>query len=225
MNFKYKKHILIIIILLSYQIHGQVLGPEMNTGKFEFGFSLKRFHRIVEPGFPKERSWAYPAFFIKYGLNQRLTISAEGYLLNHDSKQYPNRDYRTYIIGAGVIFHILKIKNFRIALTSHYCEMLGFDRSEIEYHKSTQSIVMSIQFEQTFSSEGQYATFWFSPLYAYDMTIEYPWWSDITVKNKSSNNLGYAFGSNFLAFEHISLFYHIVYADFFQPRIGIGYQF
>ena len=42
---------------------------------------------------------------------------------------------------------------------------------------------------------------------------------------ESQENLGMAAGTDFLFWSHLEVFVHVLYANYLQPRIGVGYQF
>lgn len=226
----------ILLIWCWNETEGQVLGPELEAGSLEIGCIRKWFHRKLEPHFLSGADWGCTSVFIKYGVNQWLKLSAEGAVYNLKSKRSPDGEYRTYVLGAGIVSPILRYKHFRIALAFHYSESFYFQRSPSRYHSNTRSIVSTVQVERTFTVYRQNVTVWVAPGYVSDEIIQYagrPYYisEEITYyrekmyRNKSLNNFGLAMGTNFLLFGHIEPFFHVVYADFFQPRVGIGYQF
>lgn len=220
-------HIYFILILLVCfnEIDGQVLGPELIKHKFEIGYVYKWFNRKLEPHYWVECDWQYRSLFMKYGVDQWLTLSAEGLILNCKSERFPERDYRGYRFGAGIISRIVEAKGFRIALSFHYNEILYFDRSDSACHKSARGFVAAIQVERTFSFYDQNITLWAAPTYACDEITQYLYGHYEPYVDKSLNNWGFAIGTNILLLSHIEPFVHIVYADFIQPRLGIGFQF
>lgn len=236
MRFKFISHLFLLLLLVSNVTNGQVLSPELKTGKFEIGIFLKYFHRkmkyILNPEiFWHNDDWADFSLFIKYGVNRFITLSSEGAVYHVKDTRHPDRNYRNYIIGAGIISRIFEIQEFRIALSFHYNEIFSFDRAPYEkgdtytYHKNTRGVIGMIQVERSFSLYGQKLNFWAGPAYVYDEGLQY---SSLYFKpyiDRSFNNFGFVVGANFMLFKHLEPFFHIVYADFFQPRLGIGYQF
>lgn len=128
-------------------------------------------------------------------------------------------------------YRVLKIKDFRITLALHYNEIFGFDRAPYEEgdtftrHVNTRGIIGTIQIERSFPLNGQNVTLWLSPAYVYDEVLQYSSLNFKTYTDKSFNNFGFVVGANLMLFKHIEPFFHIVYADFLQPRGGISYQF
>jgi hypothetical protein len=237
MRFKYAYCLSILLLFYCSEANGQVLGPELKTGKFEIGIFQKYFHRKMKDisSSPEiywhNGDWADFSLFIKYGVNRFITLSSEGAVYHVEYNRYPDRNYRTYIIGAGIISRIFEIKEFRIALSFHYNEIFGFDRAPYEsgdtftYHKNTRGVIGTIQIERSLSFHGQNVTLWVAPAYVYDEIIQYSSLHFIPFTDKSFNNFGFVLGVNLMLFQHLEPFFHIVYADFFQPRGGIGYQF
>jgi hypothetical protein len=168
---------------------------------------------------------------MKYGINRFITLSAEGAVYNVKDNTYPERNYRDYIIGAGIISRIFDINEFRMALSFHYNEIFSFDRAPYEsghiytFHSNTRGVIGVIQVEKSFSFHSQNVTLWIANAYIFDEYIFYSSWDFIPYTYKSVDNFGFILGVNLMLFKHIEPFFHIVYADFFQPRVGIGYQF
>ncbi|MDH5683758.1 MAG: hypothetical protein OEZ20_04760 [candidate division WOR-3 bacterium] len=231
MRFKFISHLFLLLLFSSNVTNGQVLGPELKTGKFEIGYFWKNIHRKLKPDFLSGNNWYVESIFMKYGVSNWITLSAEGAVWPIKDDRYPERNYRSYKVGAGIISRVFEIKKFRIALAFHYNEIFYFDRSPYEsvdtstYHKNTRGIISTIQIERIFSFRGQNVTLWISPAYVYDEVLQYSSLNFKTYTDKSFNNFGFVVGANLMLFKHIEPFFHIVYADFFQPRGGIGYLF
>lgn len=219
--------ILLTVFFLSLlsRSDGQVLGAALESRVFEIGFFQKSFNRKMTPHFTSGTTWSIPTIFVKYGLCKWLTLSVEGPFPWGISKRFPDRDYQHFKFGSGITSRIFTVNDFRFLLSLHYNERFSFDRSESRYHKYTRGIVGCVQIERAFSAKGQCAIFWLSPAYVYDEMIQYKYGSYIAVSDKSMGNLGFAGGVNLVLFKHIESFSHIVYANFVQPRFGIGYRF
>jgi hypothetical protein len=163
---------------------------------------------------------------MKYGLGERLNLSAEGFIADGDGGvKYPDRNFRYYHVGCGVLFRIHEISSLRIALAVSYGENLWFDTSRSQYHKQTKSVMAALQVERTFLIAEQIATLWGGPAYISDELIEYPWGSYQGVRLESYNDFGAVFGIDFLILDHIHIAPYLVYADYFQPRFAVGYRF
>ena len=231
MRFKLASSLFMLLLLGSNITDGQVLGPELKAGKFEIGGFSKYFHRKLKPHYLYGGDWFDLSIFMKYGMNKWITLSAEGLVWSPKDLRFPNSNYRRYILGAGITSRVFKIKDFRITLALHYNEIFLFDRAPYEggsaftYHKNTRGVIGTIQVERSLSFHGKNVTLWVAPAYVYDEVLQYSSLSFNSYSDKSFNNFGFAIGANFMLFKHIEPFFQIVYADFFQPRGGIGYQF
>jgi hypothetical protein len=64
---------------------------------------------------------------------------------------------------------------------------------------------------------------WWGPSYAHDGQVFDGGCSGS--ENKSLNDFGVAGGLDFLFWDHLELFGHVIFAGHFQPRLGIGYRF
>ncbi len=225
MKSKWMLYLLFLPLFFPNEIEAQVLGPELKTGKFEIGFTWKWFHRKLDHNYSLDWDWGGHSIFVKNGINEWFTLSVEGFICAYKHKKFPDRDYRDIYIGFGIIYRFCEINHFQMVLAFHYNERFCFDRSDSRFHKDIRSIIGSFQIEHKFTLLKQNVTLWGGPSYVSDKIIQYPWGTHISVVDKSFNNLGFAVGVNFLLFNHIEPFFHIVYADFFQPRLGIAYQF
>lgn len=218
-------HLVLLFVLCGFcAVHGQILGPGLKSQKFEIGYIYRWFHRRTQdPAY--EPDWASEAIFMKYGITDWLTISAEGLVFKNMGSGFPDRDYREYNIGAGTALQILKVEFLQIGFSFHYYESFSFDRSEDTYHKRTNGFMGAIPVEYPFSLLNQNIILWIAPIYVYDEILNYSYGSYDPIVSKSQNNWGGVVGINCLLFRHFEPFFHLVYADFFQPRVGIGYQF
>lgn len=225
MKSKWMLYLLFLPLFFPNKIEAQVLGPELKTRKFEIGFTGKWFHRKLNHDYSSDWDWGGLNIFVKNGINEWFTLSVEGFIDVYKSKKFPDRDYRDIYIGFGIIYRFCEINHFQMVLAFHYNERFCFDRSDSRFHKDIRSIIGSFQIEHKFTLLKQNVTLWGGPSYVSDKIIQFPWGTHTSVVDKSINNLGFAVGVNFLLFNHIEPFFHIVYADFFQPRLGIAYQF
>jgi len=218
-------HIILMLALFLFDIvNGQVLSPVLSGRTFEVGIQYKRFHRNLSQEFPLESDWGYLTGFVRYGLNSYITLSLEGTAHNFYNKEWPDRDYRLYSIGAGITTCIFATSGFDVGVSFHYNEALFFDRSESRYHHNVRNIVGAVRVERAFVISNQSVTVGILPAYIYDEDTMYPYGSHVVDLRKSYNNLGIVATADIFLFDRAHLFCHIVYADYFQPRIGLAFQ-
>jgi hypothetical protein len=198
----------------------QLLGPVVPSRTFEIGYIQKWFNRDTED---KRYDWGMYALYIKYGVYPSLTFTAESIIHDRPSKKFPDRDYRSYVFGVGITAGGLDFAGIGPVFSLHYNERLGFDRSEDRYHKNTRGIICAIQLERKFNIYDQDIRIWLGPAYVYDILFHYP--GHVSMSSKSVNNFGFICGINILFIKHFDCFAHIVYANYFQPRYGIGFRF
>ena len=225
MMFEKKRFLLfqiLMLIFLTVELQGQILGPELTDGAFEIGCAYKRFHRKVNH---EDFDWGNQSVFFKHGITDWLTLCCEGLITVGKDNRFPERNYRDLYIGAGVIVRLFRIGDLSIATAYHYSERFMFDRSVARFHKDTRSRVCIFQLEYTVSVLSHKGTIWAGPGYILDEVIQFPWGTNHRVADKSKDNVGFAVGTNVLLFDHIEPFFHLVYADYYQPRLGIGWQF
>ncbi len=214
-----------IIVVITEHVNGQVLGPELSTGNAEIGYFHAWYHRDLDDKSPQEFNWDNTSIFVKYGISNYITFSLEAMITNSAGNKLPQRDYRNYSVGGGVALRLMRVKSNKISFGLHYKEWLGFDRSRSRYHKNHRGIIISVQIERKLALYNQQIIFWGGPAYVLDEIKQYPGFPYIPYTDESYNNLGFTAGFNFIIKKHFDPFIHIVYADYFQPRIGLGYQF
>lgn len=225
MRTKHVWYLCILALLCWNEGKGQVLGPEVRTGSLGIGYFRKWVHRRLEPHFLSGADWKSALLFMKYGPHQRLTLSVEGYVAdNQKYERYPNSVYCFYTIGAGISVCVLQTKGLRTTFGLYYNEMLFFDKSVLAHHHNIREILGAIQIEKVFSLSGQNLALWLGPVYVKDEVMQYRHRHQTVRKNTSFDNFGFALGANLLMLDHLEPFFHFVYVDFFQPRLGIAYR-
>ncbi len=212
-------HIILLAFLISIG-SAQVLGPVVPSRTFEIGYIQKWFHRKMED---KPYDWGMHALYIKYGVYPSVTFSAEGIIYDNPSERFPDRDYRSYVFGVGITAGGLDFAGISPTFSLHYNEKLSLDRSRDRFHKSTRGIIGSMQLEYKFDIYDQNLRIWLGPAYVYDMVYHYP--TAVTISSKSVDNFGFICGVNILFVKHFDCFAHVVYANYFQSRYGIGFRF
>ena len=214
-----------VLLFLGYKaVFGQIMGSELEKGKFEIGYTYKLFYRDLDDG--RTAEWSNPAIFGRYAINGRWTISGEGFIGMEYPDRSPEKDYRCVGTGAGMVVRIWEITPFQISISGHYYEVMWHDRSPIRHHKSVRSIIGAFRIQRRYTDLEHEATVWIAPSYINDTTLENtPWGSGKAVKTTFSNKLGFVLGGDLLMWKHVATFLHVVYIDYLQPRLGIGYQF
>jgi hypothetical protein len=218
---KYISYTLILILLFLATSGAQVPGPVIPVRVFEIGVVQKTFHRDM---IDQDYDWNIISLFVRYGICSSITISAESFIHDKDDKKFPDRDYYDYVFGIGITAGGVSFKGVCPALSVHYNERLSFDRSEFRYHKNTRGIIGAIQLEREFNMWNQNIRIWLGPAFVYDIIYQYPTNGSI-VLCKSKNNFGFICGTNILFIKHFDCFAHVVYANYWQPRFGIGFRF
>lgn len=215
-----------ITVAITEHANGQVLGPELSTGNAEIGYFHAWYHRNFDKDSPCENSAQSGTIYLKQKLHNTVTLFLESMITNYDYvKGFPERDYRRFTIGAGIVFRIFSFKSNLFAVSIHYKEWMSFDRSRDRYHQNSRNLSIAIQTEREFEFHNQLIFLWGGPAYIWDQVKQYPGSPYIPYTDESYNNVGFAVGVNTLIYKHLDPFIHIVYADYLQPRIGLGYQF
>ena len=227
----FRSHFIMSVIVFLYLLISpnlslsQILGPTLDKGQFELGYTIKFFHRDLADNYILD--WWSTAIFGRYAINKWLTISGEGIIGLEYPSQSSYSDYRGVGTGAGLVVDIIQIKHFQVSLSSHYFEILWFDRQQTYPHQNTRSLIAAFQIQRKFVYLGQEINIWLAPSYIEDTDLTYypfpPGYPGI--ENSAQNKFGVVAGGDFVLFEHIHQFLHLVYADYIQPRFGVGFQF
>ena len=221
----YRLFILCCLFLLSVlctDIFGQVLGPELKAKQISFGFAAEKYKRKLDPNYKDGNSWGVPAVYVAAAISGRISICAEGFILHLKDSQRPVRDYYGYSIGAGITGRLLSINACRVIGTIHYSNTFWFDRSRERYHKNPRSFIGVLQLARTMNISSREVTLLLGPAYVYDELIEYPYGTWHPLTSKSFNNIGGVASVNVVLLKCINYTLSVVYADYFQPRFGLG---
>ncbi|MGB9722247.1 MAG: hypothetical protein ACPL28_12305 [bacterium] len=222
---KLKHNFCILSLLLIGFSEGQILSPAIKKSTFEVGYTQKWFHRKMEPGYLTGIDWYSGTVLLRYGITRWFTITIEGIVSPYVKEKISDSNDRVYVIGAGIACRVLQFNTRQIGASFQYIEHFWFDQSETRYHSNTRGVLGAIQFTQRFSISNQEIMGWIAPAYIYDESIQYPYGQSLGLKDKSFNNFGFALGCDAVLIHRLSSFVHFVYADFFQPRVGIGCRF
>jgi hypothetical protein len=218
---------LLMLTLLTADIaRGQALGPGVRRGRLEIGYAHNWFHRDLRSELTSDFDWEVDLLYLRCGLHERLTVSAEGFIWEYDEgDRFPDRKYRTYHVGCGALLSVYEFPSLRIALAANYSERFWFDTSRSRYHKRTRSVVVAIQIGRAFSIAEGTITAWGGPAYVSDKLTDYPWGSYEGSQYNSFTDFGAVFGIDFLLWGRIHILPYLVYADYLQPRMTAGYRF
>ena len=216
------RYILVIITIYSIPIISQSIERNLEQGKFEIGFNYRYFKRDFSEDY-NQLKWANGNFVLRYGIIEWLTVSFEGFIGKKGQDNFPNRNYHSYSLGFGSAIKIITIDNFKIMFGIHYIENLDFDKSESNYHKLQKSFITALGVHQYFNFSFMESFIFVYPVYVQDKVYDYS--PRFHSNDKSLNNFGVIIGVDLLAYHHFHFIAEILYADYFQPRFGIGYIF
>lgn len=203
----------------------QVLSPALDRHVFELGYTHKWYARDFGSTFLGETDWSAGTLYLRYGVCRWATIGFEGLVSTVNHHGFDGLDYRRYSVGGGIAAIAYRHGTFRVDVSGYYSEIFDHDRSENHFHKNLRDLTFVIQAEKFFTVDEQTVILWAGPAFVYNQSRQYPWQSTDPVKDDTFNNFGFALGVNAVLFEHISTFAHLVYADTFRPRVGVGVQF
>ena len=201
-----------------------VLGPELKKGRVEIGLGHIWFHREMTLSESKEFEWEDNTVFIRYGVLPWLTVFGEGaYWDRSDNDRFPDRDYTTYRVGAGVTCRLAEIDEWRLTGSFYYGRSFWFDRSSIRYHKEVTSSVITVSINRTFDLHGQPVTLWGGPALMMDKYVEFPWGNYAETRWNSEHDLGAMLGFHLRTLHYLVISSHVAYSGYLQPRVMVGY--
>lgn len=215
------------IALPAINAHAILLTPPAEKGTFTVGFTELWFRRDQEWtngwGVDKDK-YNLGAVYAKYGVINRLTAYAEFALYNGDPHNQ-GISYRHFNLGAGANAIVYRTHDIDISVLFNYFENFQHDNQESRCHSTTRHWAGLIQLTQTYelSKKGHVLEAWIGPGYFRD---EQTFSGACTPGGKKSvDNFGLALGLNFVFWNHLEVFTHVLYANYVQPRLGVGYEF
>jgi len=207
--------------------HAVLLSPPTDPGKFTLGATELWFHRDTEwtdTSSPIEERYNLGAFWAKYGFHRRLTMFAEFALLEGDPHN-EGVSYRYINLGVGANVLLVDFRDFDVSALVNYFENFQHDNQETNRHATTRHWAVLLQFEKAYPLGSRHRlNAWWAPAYIRDEQA-FDGGGSPASANESQDNFGAAAGGDFLFWNHLEVFVHVVYADYFQPRLGMGYRF
>jgi hypothetical protein len=204
-----------------------LLTPPAKKGKFTFGAQEMWLHRDTEwtdGSGASEDQYNLGTFWAKYGFHERFTGYFEFVILNGDPHN-EGTSYRHINLGVGATFKIVEFEDFYVSALANYFENFQHDNQESNCHSMTRHFAGLVQVGRTWELGTKHElTGWWGPAVFVDNQI-YDGGACLGGTKESQNNLGMAAGTDFLFWSHLELFVHVLYANYLQPRIGVGYQF
>jgi hypothetical protein len=214
-----------LLTLSGLEAHAQPAGPELASGKFELGLNIERNHRNVRPRVDKEIRSGLADIFFRYGLNRWLTVSGEGIIGRWDFDPSLEGDFRVFVIGAGMTAGLGWIKGYGLAAVIRYVERFDFDSSVDPEHLDIRGTTVAVLVERSYKVGKNIADIWLGPGYFFDQYTYYHQYWFRADRQRSYRNLGFDIGANIVLIDHVKPYLHLVYANYLQPRFGVGYVF
>ena len=199
----------------------QVLGPTLDNGDAELGYTYKYYHRDLEPKLTPETKWEVGSFYFRYGAYDWVTLMLELGLWSINHEEFPEHNYTRYTVGGGVSVRLWKYRGVRLSALGQYSEVRDYDKSDLHFHHRTRNVTAGVQAEHSFWLRKQRLALWGALLYVYDDARTYLWGTQSTLQFESQNNVGVGAGADLLLFDVVGGFAHLVYADYVQARLGV----
>ncbi len=204
-----------------------LLTPRSDPGRFTLGATELWFHRDTEwrdGSGESEDHYNLGAFWAKYGFHRRVTAFAEFVVLNGDPHNR-GKSYRHINLGIGVNVLFIDFEEFYVGGLVNYFENFQHDNQATACHSTTRHTAVLLQIGKVFPLGSRHElNAWWGPSYIRDRQI-IDGGACEGGRKESLNNLGAAGGVDFLFWDHVEFFTHVLFARYFQPRLGIGYRF
>lgn len=203
-----------------------LLAPRTEPGRFTLGATELWFHRDTEwvsSGVEREDEYNLGAFWAKYGFHRRFTLFAEFALLNGDPH---NEDvsYRYFNLGIGGNVLFVEFEDFYAGGVFSYFENFQHDNQPSGCNSTTRHYAALIQIGRVIPVGGRHQLdAWWGPSYVRDEQVLDGRCGDREIR--SLNDFGVSAGLDFLFWDHLEVFGHVIFAGHFQPRLGAGYRF
>jgi hypothetical protein len=199
----------------------QVLGPTLEDGDAELGYTYKWYHRDLEPKLTPDTRWEVGSFYFRYGAYSRVTLMVEAGLWSIDHQDFEAHAYTRYTVGGGVSVRIWEFRGVKLSAMGQYSEVMDYDKSDSHFHHRTRNVTAGVQGQHSFWFRKQRLGVWGALLYVYDDGRTYLWGTSSTLQFESQNNVGVGAGADLLLFDVLGGFVHFVYADYVQARVGV----
>lgn len=204
-----------------------LLSPRTEKGRFTLGAEEMWFHRDEEwtDGYGEsEDQYNLGAFWAKYGFHERLTGFFEFAVLNGDPHN-EGVSYRHFNLGIGANVLFVEFEKIYVSGLVNYFENFQHDNRETACHSTTRHWAAVLQIGAVFPLGSSHKLdAWWGPSYISDEQ-DFDGGLCAPGKKESLDNFGFAAGGDFLFWDHLEVFGHVVFAGYFQPRLGVGYRF
>ena len=208
-------------LILVVPARSQVLGPTLEDGDAELGYTYKWYHRDLEPKLTPDTRWEVGSFCFRYGVYDGVTVLMEAGMWSINHQDFPTHDYTRYTAGGGVSVRLWEFRGVTLSAVGQYSEVMDYDESKSHFHQRTRNVTVGVQGGHSFWYKEQRASLWGALLYVYDDGRTYLWGTDSTLEFESKNNVGVGVGADVLLLDVLGGFAHFVYADYVQARVGV----
>lgn len=221
------------VLWASPEAVAQVPGSQLEDGMVEVGIGARFVNRDLELSGIKSQwkpQYHVVAAFLRYGVNEWFTWSTE--VAAGNTHAFENLlsettwNSRYLLVGTGVQVAFVGGERWR-AIAGLHASRSGFlSRESVYCHQHDTEWLATVHVERTFEFASHEATLWGGPsvgshraeVYAgHACSVDADW--------KSVDNWGAIVGVDALWYSRVSTYAHVVYAQHFQPRVGLALRF
>jgi hypothetical protein len=192
------------------------------AGEFSVGYSYQWFHRDMAPTAPVEKRWEVAAFTAAYGASDRLTVSLHGGHWNIEYDEFPGTDYERFVAGVGLDARMWRFGGLSLLGEFQFSEVLDFDRSSKEFHKSTRSVVVGVYAAREWSWRCAAFDAWAGPAFAHDAGKNYFFGALPPLDDDSADDIGAVAGARLEFFQRVRVSAWVLFAGYVQPRMAMA---
>lgn len=215
-----------LLFFIGGNISAQTSGTFLPVKHIEVGFSYKMFQREFVKEFVSGKNhtyWDIPAAYGKYRVNEWINVNIEGAVYLTMNNEPPGRNYINYHIGGGYEVQFLKLFDLNILSVVQLDYNVNHDWSKNKVNKNQQYLFIGLKAEKVFTIDNFKTSISLIPAYIYNKLTNES--AICTASSETKNNFGAALGVSVLASENFNIGMQVVYANYFQPQIAIGYVF
>jgi hypothetical protein len=215
----------LITLLTAYGASAQVMGPLLPESAMEIGLWVRWVEADMDQGAATrhigQHDFSIP---MRYGVTRYATLSAEMFVGTEDTHAIET-GLKYYKLGGGFQALVWEKGDYLVSGGVHFSETLLIDRAGGICDRSQLTLMAIMQVQRMFNYRDQDIAVWGGGVQYYfkdsvrqSNGCKYRAWNN-------SQTLGVAAGANLLLIDHVQLYYHFIYVDYYQPRVGVSYRF
>lgn len=208
---------------------GGAIGPAIPKGSFELGLQYRGVHRQITSGATiRDLEGSDGSLFFKYGLTHLATLAGEALVLPDIEYRFGEDgggSWRFYALGAGLQVTIWERREWTVQPGFYATRTLWFAEQDGQCDEKWQTLDWVLLGFYATSWKNAEIVLWGGPGYFYVERVVLQGPGCLKTYWDTEDNWGGTAGLNVLLYDHVHGCFNFVYADEFEPRIGLSYRF